>query len=98
MVLFGGEVSLQTQGGKLVKMTLSSHEISANVHDYSNDELSQVVDKNIALGRFRNAWAICEVRKSEVKKTVDGATCQLGPFHSRSCATMLLGSGWVKLP
>ena len=63
VVLFGGEVSLQTQGGKLVKMTLSSHEISANVHDYSNDELSQVVDKNIALGRFRNAWAICEVRK-----------------------------------
>ena len=52
----------QTQGGKLIKMTLASHEISANVHDYSNAELNKMVDKNIALARFRSAWAICEVK------------------------------------
>lgn len=51
----------QTQGGKLIKMTLTSHEISPNVHDYSNEELNNIVDKNIALARFRSAWAICEV-------------------------------------
>ena len=43
-------------------MTLTSHEISPNVHNYSNEELNSIVDKNIALARFRSAWAICEVR------------------------------------
>ena len=61
MLVFGGEVSLQTQSGKLVRITLSTHEISPNVHEYTNQELKDVIDKNIALGRFRNAWAICQV-------------------------------------
>ena len=59
--MFGGEVSLQTQSGKLVRITLSTHEISPNVHEYTNQELKDVINKNISLGRFRNAWAICQV-------------------------------------
>ena len=50
VLLFGGEASLQTQSGKLVKQTLSTHEISPNISEYSNDELRKVLDKNIALG------------------------------------------------
>ncbi|CAB4063815.1 WDR19 [Lepeophtheirus salmonis] len=61
ILLFDGEVSLQTQSGKLVKLTLSSHEMGSNVHDYSNEELEKLVDKNMALGRLKNAWAICQV-------------------------------------
>ena len=34
VLIFGGEVSLQTQSGKLVKMTLSTHETSPNNNDY----------------------------------------------------------------
>ena len=64
--MFGGEVSLQTQSGKLVRITLSTHEISPNVHEYTNQELKDVINKNISLGRFRNAWAICQV-KNEIQ-------------------------------
>ena len=83
-LMLSGEVSLQTSGGKLVKMTLSTHEISPNISgtfprstfsgrgsshpsrkpvpaDYTDAELRAVLDKNIRLGRFRNAWAICQV-------------------------------------
>ena len=62
VLVFGGEVSLQTQSGKLVRITLSTHEISPNVHEYTNQELKDVINKNISLGRFRNAWAICQVK------------------------------------
>ena len=64
VLVFGGEVSLQTQSGKLVRITLSTHEISPNVHEYTNQELKDVIDKNIALGRFKNAWAICQVSRT----------------------------------
>ena len=50
ILLFGGEVSMQTQSGKLIKITLSTHEISPNISEYSNSELKTVLDKNIALG------------------------------------------------
>jgi hypothetical protein len=42
-------------------MTLATHEISPNISDYTDVELRGVLDKNVALGRFRNAWAICQV-------------------------------------
>ena len=67
MLVFGGEVSLQTQSGKLVRITLSTHEISPNVHEYTNQELKDVINKNISLGRFRNAWAICQVNFIEIQ-------------------------------
>ena len=63
VLLFGGEVSLQTQSGKLVKLTLSTHETSPNNNDYSNEEMKQVIKKNISLGRFTNAWTLCQVLK-----------------------------------
>ena len=65
VLLFGGEVSLQTQSGKLVKMTLSSHETSPNNNDYSNEEMRQVIRRNIKLSRFTNAWTLCQVLKDD---------------------------------
>ena len=50
VLLFGGEVSLQTQSGKLVKLTLTTHETSPNNNDYSNEEMKQVIQKNIRYG------------------------------------------------
>ena len=50
---------MQTQSGKLVKLTLSTHETSPNNNDYSNEEMKQVIQKNISLGRFTNAWQLC---------------------------------------
>lgn len=65
ILLFSGELSLQTQSGKLVKQVLSTHEISPNISEYSNTELRTILDKNMALGRFRNAWAICQILDKE---------------------------------
>ena len=38
-----------------------------NVHEYTNQELKDVINKNISLGRFRNAWAICQVNYTEIQ-------------------------------
>ncbi len=65
ILLFGGEVSLQTQSGKLVKLTLSTHETSPNNNDYSNEEMSKVIKRNIGLGRFNNAYTLCQVLKDK---------------------------------
>lgn len=65
VLLFGGEVSLQTQSGKLVKMTLSTHETSPNNNDYSNEEMKQVIRRNISLNRFSNAWTLCQVLQDD---------------------------------
>ncbi|QQP36862.1 Uncharacterized protein FKW44_022083, partial [Caligus rogercresseyi] len=46
-------VSLQTQSGKLVKLTLSSHEMGSNIHDYSNDQLIGLVDKKHGTGKTK---------------------------------------------
>jgi len=61
ILLYNGEVSLQTQSGKLVKVTLSTHDISHNIGDFKPDELKLLLDKNLALGRFTNGWAICDL-------------------------------------
>lgn len=60
VLLFGGEVSLQTQSGKLVKMTLSTHETSPNNNDYSNEEMKNVIKRNISLCRFSDAWRLSQ--------------------------------------
>lgn len=65
VLLFAGDVSLQTQSGKLVKMTLSTHETSPNNNDYSNEEMKQVIRRNLSLSRFSNAWTLCQVLKDE---------------------------------
>lgn len=55
-------MSLQTQSGKLVRLTLSTHEVSPNMTEYTDQELREVIDKNVALGRLGSAWTICQVR------------------------------------
>ena len=65
ILLYAGEVSLQTQSGKLVKVTLSSHDITHNIGNFSPDQLRQLLVKNLALGRHTNGWAICDVLDNE---------------------------------
>lgn len=35
-----------------MSLTLSSHEMEANIHDYSHDQLRTALKKNIALRRY----------------------------------------------
>ena len=64
VLVYAGEVSLQTQSGKLVKITLATHDISPNINDYSSEELRDLLKKNLELGRFSNGWAICDLLNS----------------------------------
>ena len=61
VLLFNGELSLQTQSGKLVKLVLSTHDIPNNVGDFKQEEMKELLKKNLALGRFTNGWAICDI-------------------------------------
>ena len=61
ILLYNGELTLQTQSGKLVRLVLASHDIAHNIGDFSPAELRSLLDKNLALGRFSNGWAICEL-------------------------------------
>ena len=65
ILVFSGEVSLQTQSGKLVKLTLSTHTITANIGDLKTEELRELLQSNIKLGRLINGWAICDLLNSE---------------------------------
>ena len=71
ILLYGGEVSLQTQSGKLVKVVLSSHDIAHNISTFKPDQLRQLLVKNLALGRLTNGWAICDLLDS--KEVISGA-------------------------
>ena len=91
-------MSLQTQSGKLVKLTLSTHETSPNNNDYSNEEMKQVIEKNISLGRFTNAWQLCLgkflVQGTTVWKSwlffVIQILCEINFGESRSSETAVL--------
>ncbi|XP_045115021.1 WD repeat-containing protein 19-like isoform X2 [Portunus trituberculatus] len=61
LLLYNGEVTLQTASGKTVPLILSSHEMEANIHDYSHEQLRTALKKNISLRRFKDASAICQV-------------------------------------
>ena len=61
ILLYSGEVSLQTQSGKLVKLTLSTHDLAASLADLKTPELRELLKKNLALGRLNNGWAVCDL-------------------------------------
>lgn len=59
LILVNGELTCQTPGGKLTTLTLSTHEMVASVHDLKAEELQLALEKNLALGRYKDAWQVC---------------------------------------
>ncbi|CAG0921516.1 unnamed protein product [Notodromas monacha] len=59
LILVNGELTCQTPGGRLTTLTLSTHEMVASVHDLKAEELQLALEKNLALGRFKDAWQVC---------------------------------------
>ena len=58
VLLFNGEVSLQTQSGKLIKLILNTHDIPSNVGEFKIDEM-----KNEEHQRLDDLEFIVEVRE-----------------------------------
>ncbi|KAK3876370.1 hypothetical protein Pcinc_018852 [Petrolisthes cinctipes] len=75
LLLYNGEVTLQTASGKTASLILASHEMEANLHDYSHDQLRTALKKNIALRRFKDASAICQVLNNKQDWEELGKAC-----------------------
>jgi hypothetical protein len=53
MLLYGGQVILETASGRLTQMTLSTHEVSgSNIHDIHKGSLEQALGKQLKLHRL----------------------------------------------
>jgi hypothetical protein len=53
LLLFGGQVVMETASGRLTQMTLPTHEISGpNIHDIQKGSLQQALDRQLKLHRL----------------------------------------------
>ncbi|KAK8722853.1 hypothetical protein OTU49_012085 [Cherax quadricarinatus] len=75
LLLYNGEVTLQTASGKTAPLILSSHEMESNIHDYNHEQLRTALKKNISLRRLKDASAICQVLNHKQDWQVLGKAC-----------------------
>lgn len=57
--MFGGQVTLGMAGGKLLEITLLSHEDVGNIVE--NRKIIEILDNQIKCKRYQQAWATCEI-------------------------------------
>ncbi|CAG5102206.1 Similar to Wdr19: WD repeat-containing protein 19 (Mus musculus) [Cotesia congregata] len=57
LLMYGGEVTLGVAGGKLLQITLSSHENVGNIVE--NKKIIEILDNQINCHRYRQAWNTC---------------------------------------
>ncbi|XP_043247202.1 WD repeat-containing protein 19-like isoform X3 [Amphibalanus amphitrite] len=60
LLLYNGEVTLQTCSGRVTQLVLASHEMEANMNQYEEKELTTALKKNIALRRYKDAWTVAQ--------------------------------------
>ncbi|XP_074649650.1 WD repeat-containing protein 19-like isoform X1 [Tubulanus polymorphus] len=61
IMLYNGEVTLQTQSGKVQTLVLSTHDFEGKPLDQSPAELKDALEKCLALRRFKDAWTYCDL-------------------------------------
>ncbi|XP_067012869.2 WD repeat-containing protein 19 [Anabrus simplex] len=62
LLLYGGQVVLHTPSGKLMPLSLTTHEVSGSSgHDTHLGSLEQALNKQVTLRRFSEAWKTCQV-------------------------------------
>ncbi|XP_067137635.1 WD repeat-containing protein 19 [Centruroides vittatus] len=61
LLLYSGELTCQTQSGKITTLTLSTHQLEEKLKDYSPAEMKDALQKSLKLQRFREAWTICHL-------------------------------------
>ncbi|KAL1115932.1 hypothetical protein AAG570_005427 [Ranatra chinensis] len=59
LLVQGGVVTLETPGGKLANLTLSTHNMPSSLMTTQPDNLKESLQKNLALCRYSDAWNIC---------------------------------------
>uniref|UniRef100_A0ABI7Z671 WD repeat domain 19 n=1 Tax=Felis catus TaxID=9685 RepID=A0ABI7Z671_FELCA len=61
LLLYNGELTCQTQSGKINNIYLSTHKFLDSLKDVGPDELRQMLTRTLMLKRFSDAWEICKI-------------------------------------
>ncbi|XP_012413373.2 WD repeat-containing protein 19 [Trichechus manatus latirostris] len=61
LLLYNGELTCQTQSGKINNIYLSTHSFLDNLKDVGPDELRQMLTQTLMLKRFSDAWEMCKI-------------------------------------
>ncbi|XP_031991730.1 WD repeat-containing protein 19 isoform X1 [Hylobates moloch] len=65
LLLYNGELTCQTQSGKVNNIYLSTHGFLSNLKDTGPEELRLMLTQNLMLKRFSDAWEICRILNNE---------------------------------
>ncbi|KAL6032112.1 hypothetical protein STEG23_011067, partial [Scotinomys teguina] len=61
LLLYNGELTCQTQSGKINSIYLSTHSFLDNIKDAEPSDLKQMLMQTLMLKRFSDAWEICKM-------------------------------------
>ncbi|KAM7326335.1 hypothetical protein ACRRTK_014813 [Alexandromys fortis] len=61
LLLYNGELTCQTQSGKINSIYLSTHSFLDNIKDAEPSDLRQMLMQTLMLKRFSDAWEICKM-------------------------------------
>ncbi|KAI4585986.1 hypothetical protein MJG53_020611, partial [Ovis ammon polii x Ovis aries] len=61
LLLYNGELTCQTQSGKINNIYLSTHRFLDTLKDVGPHELRQVLTQTLMLKRFSDAWELCKI-------------------------------------
>ncbi|KAF5926956.1 hypothetical protein HPG69_001588, partial [Diceros bicornis minor] len=63
LLLYNGELTCQTQSGKINNIYLSTHSFLNSLKDVGPNELRQMLTQTLMLKRFSDAWEMCKILK-----------------------------------
>ncbi|XP_054993579.1 WD repeat-containing protein 19 isoform X2 [Sorex araneus] len=75
LLLYNGELTCQTQSGKINNLYLSTHSFLDNVEDVKPEELRRMLTETLMLKRFPDAWDICRVLNDQAAWDELGRAC-----------------------
>nr|XP_023405566.1 WD repeat-containing protein 19 isoform X2 [Loxodonta africana] len=61
LLLYNGELTCQTQSGKINNICLSTHSFLEGLKDVGPNELRQMLTQTLMLKRFSDAWEMCQI-------------------------------------
>uniref|UniRef100_A0A8D2J6D3 WD repeat-containing protein 19 n=1 Tax=Varanus komodoensis TaxID=61221 RepID=A0A8D2J6D3_VARKO len=65
LLLYNGELTCQTQSGKVNNISLSTHSFLGTLKDLGSSELKQTLTQTIILKRFSESWEICKLLNNQ---------------------------------
>ena len=61
LMLYNGELTCQTQSGKMTKTILTIYGENTQIADTNREEIAEGLDQALIMKRFKDAWSICSL-------------------------------------